>query len=275
MKVADVQAVLEARWPQADAESWDRVGLLQGKPEDAVTHVVCALDPDFGTLLRARDLGADLLVTHHPTYLPPEPEAPAPEHGADLEYAARKMGIALIACHTNLDVCEEARLSLGTGLPLESRGVMADFCDEEDTGFEHPRFAQLWWPTIATSVPYLATLLTDIYKTPVLRTLAPGGYEETLESVATATGSGGDAVEAAVSCYADLLITGELKYHQRLEASDRGLSVIELGHDISEWPLVTLLYDALKPACESASTQITLMERFFDSKIIVPRKGML
>jgi putative NIF3 family GTP cyclohydrolase 1 type 2 len=43
-----------------------------------------------------------------------------------------------------------------------------------------------------------------------------------------------------------VLLTGELRYHVALEALASGLSVIEAGHDVTEWPHVPVLAAALR-----------------------------
>ncbi|MCL2324052.1 MAG: Nif3-like dinuclear metal center hexameric protein [Actinomycetia bacterium] len=273
MIVADVQALLDARYPPQDAEPWDRVGLLSGEASRPVTHIACALDPDLETIRRASQCGADLLVTHHPTWLAREPDEAPSMYGLTLEYAARESGIALIACHTNLDVSEEARLSLGNGLNLKSEGTLADWFEGEETPFEQPDFAQLWSTKRKTTLEHIADRLSRLYRTPVRLTIRCGGPDHLIFSIVTATGSGGDVIEAACARHADLLITGELKYHQLLEARDLGLSVIELGHDVSEWPLAALLFDALKPACEASDVRITLLKRVLQSDVRDRRKN--
>lgn len=59
--------------------------------------------------------------------------------------------------------------------------------------------------------------------------------------VGVAPGSGRSLVEDALRAGCEALITGELRYHEALEAADRGLAVIEAGHDATEWPLVPVL----------------------------------
>lgn len=60
-------------------------------------------------------------------------------------------------------------------------------------------------------------------------------------SVACATGSAGSLIDAALAADATVLIAGEVRYHDATDALNRGLAVIEVGHDVSEWPLVGLL----------------------------------
>jgi len=52
--------------------------------------------------------------------------------------------------------------------------------------------------------------------------------------IAFSPGSGNEILDAAVDSGSQLLITGEVGYHEALEASRRGLVVMELGHRESE-----------------------------------------
>jgi putative NIF3 family GTP cyclohydrolase 1 type 2 len=52
--------------------------------------------------------------------------------------------------------------------------------------------------------------------------------------VGFAAGKGASFVESAIQAGCDLLITGEAGYHSALQASRRGMSVMEIGHRESE-----------------------------------------
>lgn len=73
-----------------------------------------------------------------------------------------------------------------------------------------------------------------------------GPPEARIELVATATGSAGSMLGDALARGAQALVAGEVRYHDALEAVESGLCVVELGHDVSEWPLVALLEDAVR-----------------------------
>ena len=76
--------------------------------------------------------------------------------------------------------------------------------------------------------------------------------------MATATGSGGSLLGAAKAAHADAIVLGEVRYHEALDALAEGLSIIELGHDVSEWPLVPALASAVKstPGLDPASVTV-------------------
>lgn len=63
--------------------------------------------------------------------------------------------------------------------------------------------------------------------------------------VAVSNGSGSSLLDAAVAAGADVMLTGEVRYHGALDAAASGLAIIEAGHDATEWPLVSLLADVV------------------------------
>ena len=61
------------------------------------------------------------------------------------------------------------------------------------------------------------------------------GDTETLVSrVVVCSGSGGEVIPLARAAGAQVLITGDIKYHQAREANSRGLAVVDVGHYPSE-----------------------------------------
>jgi putative NIF3 family GTP cyclohydrolase 1 type 2 len=67
-----------------------------------------------------------------------------------------------------------------------------------------------------------------------------------LTRIATATGSAGALVGDVLAAGVEVLVAGEVRYHDALEAVEGGASVVELGHDVTEWPLVELLEQVVR-----------------------------
>jgi dinuclear metal center YbgI/SA1388 family protein len=55
-----------------------------------------------------------------------------------------------------------------------------------------------------------------------------------ISTVAVGAGSGGDLIPLAAKAGAQLLITGDVSYHDAQDAADRGLCIIDMGHFHSE-----------------------------------------
>lgn len=71
-----------------------------------------------------------------------------------------------------------------------------------------------------------------------------GDDARAIARIAVANGSAGSLIPAALAL-ADVLVAGEVRYHDALGAVSSGLAIIEAGHDVTEWPLVDVLATAL------------------------------
>ena len=67
-----------------------------------------------------------------------------------------------------------------------------------------------------------------------------GDPERPVLRVAVANGSAGSLLARAASV-SDVIVAGEVRYHDALDAVASGLAIIEAGHDATEWPLVAVL----------------------------------
>jgi putative NIF3 family GTP cyclohydrolase 1 type 2 len=79
--------------------------------------------------------------------------------------------------------------------------------------------------------------------------------------IATASGSGSSLIGDALAAGATVLLTGELRYHDALNALDAGVMVIEAGHDATEWPMVPVLARAAARTPGLASNDVAVAER--------------
>ena len=101
--VFDVVNLLEAWAPAATAEAWDNVGLQVGRWESAINTVLISLDVDESVLAHAREIGAGLIISHHPVLFRPVVAVDDHTLAGRLVLGAAEGGVALFAAHTNLD----------------------------------------------------------------------------------------------------------------------------------------------------------------------------
>ncbi|WP_018297150.1 Nif3-like dinuclear metal center hexameric protein [Corynebacterium lubricantis] len=101
--VGDVIKELNTAYPPELAESWDSVGLVCGDPDDEVTRVAFALDCTLAVAERAVELGAELLVVHHPLLLRGVDTVAANTPKGKVIHTLLKGGCALFSAHTNAD----------------------------------------------------------------------------------------------------------------------------------------------------------------------------
>lgn len=84
----------------------------------------------------------------------------------------------------------------------------------------------------ATAVGKLACILKEACGSET--TSIVGDPKRKVRRVAVVSGSANGTLASVLASGAELLVTGELAYHQAMDASDQGLSVIALGHAASE-----------------------------------------
>lgn len=244
MIVAELERALLARYPKADAEGWDHVGLSVGDPAAEIRGVACALDATEANVRRALEAEANVLLTHHPIYIKaPEAFCPAdsarPQCSAAL-YEAARCGVSIISLHTNLDRSHEARACLSDLLNAEPMSSLEHVNDPEDCGLG--ALATLNGPC---SLRDLAARAAAAFGSDPR---VWGEAEHACRTVAILGGSLGDFGELAIAAGADVIVTGEAGYHVAQDLALRGLPVILLGHDRSEEPFVDILMNSVSDA---------------------------
>lgn len=60
------------------------------------------------------------------------------------------------------------------------------------------------------------------------------GADRRVQKVAVCGGSGASMISAALAAGADVLVTGDIKYHDARRAVDEGMAVVDAGHDNTE-----------------------------------------
>jgi dinuclear metal center YbgI/SA1388 family protein len=101
--VGDIIALVEELAPPAWAEDWDNVGLQVGSRLDEVKVALVSLDATPDVMAEARELGAGLLICHHPLIFRPLRRLTTDEPGGRLLRDALVSGVAVYSAHTNLD----------------------------------------------------------------------------------------------------------------------------------------------------------------------------
>ncbi len=124
--VREILALLDTAHPFAWALPEDRVGLQVGDPEAPVAMVLVALEASLEVVAEATALKAQLLLTHHPLLYQPATEIREDRAQGRLLAAVVRAGLAVAACHTNLDLAPEGlNQHLAQKLGLEDVEVLS------------------------------------------------------------------------------------------------------------------------------------------------------
>ncbi|MCR5788572.1 MAG: Nif3-like dinuclear metal center hexameric protein [Lachnospiraceae bacterium] len=228
MKCAEILKALYELAPLCYAEEWDNSGLLVGSERREVRRVYIALDALDFVVEHAVKARADLLVTHHPLIFRPLKSVTDENFISERVLRLAEAGISCFAMHTNFDVCvmaSQAALDLELKNPrvLSPTGKRDGEPKDEAPGFgmygDLPR-------------PMHLNECVDFVKEKfgLAHVNVFGDPRNELYSAAVVPGSGGSFVSDAVRSDADVLITGDVSYHEGIDAVMQGVCVIDAGH---------------------------------------------
>ncbi|MEQ9168993.1 MAG: Nif3-like dinuclear metal center hexameric protein, partial [Fulvivirga sp.] len=102
-RIKDIIQHLESIAPLAYQESYDNSGLLTGNAKDEVTTILISLDVTEKVVEEAIELGANLIVAHHPIIFKGLKSLTGKNYVERTVIKAIKNDIAIYAIHTNLD----------------------------------------------------------------------------------------------------------------------------------------------------------------------------
>lgn len=98
---------MERLAPRSLAEDWDNPGLQVGDPEGEVDRILVALTPLPEVFEEAEEIGANLLLFHHPLIFRALSSVDLSSYPGDLVARAVKGNLSVYAAHTNYDAAPE------------------------------------------------------------------------------------------------------------------------------------------------------------------------
>jgi dinuclear metal center YbgI/SA1388 family protein len=239
-RLSEVIAALETLWPAERAESWDAVGTVVGDPDQEVGRVLFAVDPVQEIADEAVELGAELLVTHHPLYLRGTTTVAASTFKGRVVHTLIKNDVALHVVHTNADKADPGvsdalagALDLRVVRPLvpdpgdpEGRRGLGRVCE-----LDHPVTLREFAARAAERLPATAQGIR-----------VAGDPDAVLRTVAVSGGSGDSLFDDVRAAGVDAFLTADLRHHPASEARERGahtdtsFALLDAAHWATEWP---------------------------------------
>ena len=250
--VADILKYVETLAPAYMKEHWDNVGLLCGSRSAQVTTVLVALDPFEHVCREAADMGAQLIVTHHPIIFQPMKQVTDETSiGRSIQVLCRH-GISAINAHTNLD-CAPGGVNevLANRLQLEDLQVIAPAGTNEE-GIPYGLLRCGTTPQQPLE-QFLAQVKDRLHCTGVR--YVDGG--KPVRKVAVGGGSCAGAMLDAMQAGCDTFVTADVKYNQFWDAQELGLNLIDAGHFHTENPVVSVLAEKLQAAFPEITVKIS------------------
>ncbi len=232
MKIKEIINFLEDFAPVKLAESWDNVGLHIGNPDSVVTKVLLALDATDEVIDEAINLGANLIITHHPMIYKAVKNVNTTNPLGKRIIKLIKYDIAVYVVHTNLDINIGGTSEvLADVLGLENLAVLEPSAVDSTCGIGRTGFL-----SNEKTVGEILQGLKDTGKFDYIN-YAPDrdGLDKKVKKVALCTGTVEDQlVFKAKDLGCDIYVSGDLKFHSAQLAKNLGITIVDIGHYCSE-----------------------------------------
>ncbi len=222
-KVKDFYGYLNSIAPFETQEGWDNSGMLVGDMNAEVKKAAVVLDITHEEIKKAKAIGADLIISHHPVIFNPIKSVTR----GSVPYELVASSINALCCHTPLDIADGG-----------TNDSLAELLGIEVTRTEDPilRLGTVE-PTTAEN---LAGKIAKTLNTKVR--YADAGRK--IEKIAICTGAGCSLIEAAGEI--DAFITGDASHHNFLDCIQAGITLIAAGHYETEIVVVPVLVKKLQ-----------------------------
>ncbi len=229
--VKDILSYLETVAPPSLKMEWDNIGLLCGRKDQEVRKILVALDPFPSVCNEAFEIGADLIVTHHPLIfggLQSVTDQTGP--GRSVLFLASH-NISAINVHTNLDCA-----------PGGVNDTLAETLGLTDIQIIEPGLIRQGIVSRQSLEQFLAHTKENLH-CPGLRYVNAG---KQVCSVAVGGGSCASELDAVVTAGCDTFVTADVKYNQFWDALELGVNLIDAGHFYTENPICQVLQKKLQ-----------------------------
>lgn len=234
MKLREVYERIDALYPKKLSDDYvarygghDNSGILVD-PGKEIAGAVFSLDFSMGAIARAKERGANLLVTHHPAVFFPISDLRASDPLGARLLAAAKEEMGVISMHLNLD-CAAGGIDESLAVAAGAKGEIR-ICEPLEKGAGYGRVYDVPEQAFGEFAERLKGELCT------RRAFLYGDLAAPVRRAASFCGSGidGSAVRHAREAGADTLISADIKHNFICDACEAGLKVIQLTHYASE-----------------------------------------
>jgi dinuclear metal center YbgI/SA1388 family protein len=210
MKILEIYDFLNELSPFELQEKWDNSGLLIGDFDSEITNIALSIDVDEKLVDSLED--NTLLITHHPIIFGGLKQLEFSKYPANLIQKMIRKNISNIAMHTNFDQTH-----------------LNDYVAKEVLGYKiSKKDGFVAYLEVDEDFDTFARKVSTAFGLEVARCVK---CSDRVRNVALTTGSGCSLMK---SLEADCFLTGDVKYHDAMEAKSINMSLIDIGHFESE-----------------------------------------
>ncbi|WP_101772833.1 Nif3-like dinuclear metal center hexameric protein [Peptostreptococcus faecalis] len=234
MKLSEIIEIIDSKYPEKLQYQWDNSGLNLGDKESDIKKILVTLEVNNEVVNEAIEKKVDLIISHHPMLFSKINRIEKSDIKGNLIYNLIKNNISVYCMHTNYDIAFDGLNDYFMEKIGAESGNVFDKIGSDD---EYHGGSVYGLGRVAELVDFVeVTEIIEIIKNNLsienLRYV--GNLDQKIKKFAVVTGSGAEYFEKAKHENLDLLITGDVKYHNAMDALELGISIIDCGHFGSE-----------------------------------------
>ncbi|MBQ3185850.1 MAG: Nif3-like dinuclear metal center hexameric protein [Firmicutes bacterium] len=200
-------------------EVWDNTGIQISAGSEEVSRVLVCLDVCDETVDEAVEKNCDFIVSHHPMFF--EGIKSITEDNAKGRQIIKLItnGISVYSSHTSFDTVQGGNNDYLANII----GLNSVTAPEEEPIMRVGRLEK----------PAAMRDLCDLVNREIMKGKGlsyAGELDSIVHTVGICTGAGASLMSAACRSGCDVLITGDVKYHDYQRADELGIKIIDAGH---------------------------------------------
>lgn len=256
--VQDVFNELNAIAPIELQMDFDNAGLLIGDRNKTVNKIIVALDITSAVINEAIEIGAQLIVSHHPVIWNAMKQVSSDNVQQAHVMKLIENGISAICMHTNLDIADGGVNDvLMHVLGLNPIGSLQQVSDKTGVG----RYGM--YSRSQTIEDMLKLCKTKLHCNGIKYVCC----SNCVKTIGVMGGSGGNAILDAKKLGCDTYITSDIKYDQFLLAKEININLLDVGHFNSENVIIPVVAEYLQDKVSDAEVYTSAVheqvEQFF------------
>lgn len=258
--LSQVCAAMESLWPLSLQAGWDASGVVAGRPDQPIRRIHWAVDPVQAVADEAVEMGADLLITHHPLFLKPVNSMAATTFKGKVVHTLIENSCALITAHTNADSAVGGVSDvLAEILGLENIEPLA----AADDGLVEEGIGRVGTLQQAMRLEEFAARVYSAMPAVAGGVRVAGDADGIVSKVAITGGAGDSLFDYVRQHEADVYITADLRHHPASEAREQAMMgsdrpyLIDVSHFASEWLWLPAGANALERALADEGFTVT------------------
>ena len=262
MKLRELLDRIRLKYPEELQYSWDNSSLNLGDLDQDINKIMLTLEITNRTIDEAIEKGVDLVISHHPFLMSKVNQIRTDTIKGGLIYKMIRNNISAYCMHTSYDMAEDGLndyffdlLGIKDRQVLDVESSLDYYNDGKEYGLG--RLADLEKPI---EIGDLISSLKDKLNIDHARYVGP--KDLLINKIAVVTGNGSEFFQLAKSKGCDILITGDLKYHQAMDALDIDMALLDFGHYGTEHIFSKSVYNYINSI--SGDIEVLISEKNID-----------